>query len=70
MKLKKVVLALKDPEPFDENWSEIYNATKVKESCMQKNYLMPSPIVLGSEDCLYLYVYRPKVSNCQISSEE
>lgn len=53
-------LRLKDPQPIDKNWNEIYNATEEKMYCMQKNYLMPNPQVSGVEDCLYLYVYRPK----------
>lgn len=30
--------------------------------CIQKNFLKPDPVVEGVEDCLYLNVYRPKVS--------
>lgn len=37
----------------------VYNATSVKMDCIQKNYLLPSPLVHGKEDCLYLNVYRP-----------
>jgi carboxylesterase type B len=52
---------MKDPKPLAEKWTEVYNATAEKMYCMQKNYLMPNPTVSGVEDCLYLYVYRPKV---------
>ncbi|KAG5667420.1 hypothetical protein PVAND_015400 [Polypedilum vanderplanki] len=55
-------LRLKDPQPITEKFTEIYNATEEKMFCAQKNYLLPNPSVIGVEDCLYLYVYRPKVS--------
>lgn len=47
-----------------EELTGTYNATEPKMFCMQKNYLMPNPTVMGVEDCLHLYVYRPKVSAC------
>ncbi|KAG5667419.1 hypothetical protein PVAND_015400 [Polypedilum vanderplanki] len=53
-------LRLKDPQPITEKFTEIYNATEEKMFCAQKNYLLPNPSVIGVEDCLYLYVYRPK----------
>lgn len=52
---------MKDPEPVDVKFDGVYNATQEKNCCMQKNYLLPNPTVFGVEDCLYLYVYRPKV---------
>lgn len=61
MKLKKVFFRVKDPQPFDDKWNDVFNATEEKTHCMQKNYLIPNPTVSGLEDCLYLYVYRPKV---------
>lgn len=54
-----------DPVPIVEKWAETFNATEEKSFCMQKNYLIPNPTVAGVEDCLYLYVYRPKVSRTQ-----
>ncbi|KAH8400773.1 hypothetical protein KR009_000937, partial [Drosophila setifemur] len=39
----------------------IYNASEPKADCIQKNYLLPSPIIYGEEDCLYLNVYRPEL---------
>ncbi|EDW33334.1 GL20599 [Drosophila persimilis] len=39
----------------------LYDATKPKPDCIQKNYLLPTPIVFGQEDCLYLNVYRPEL---------
>lgn len=62
---------IKDPEPIELRFDGVYNATHEKMYCMQKNYLLPSPTVSGVEDCLYLYVYRPKVrrsSNPQLVS--
>ncbi|KAH8411061.1 hypothetical protein KR222_011277, partial [Zaprionus bogoriensis] len=38
----------------------IYNASSVKPDCIQKNYLMPTPLIYGEEDCLYLNLYRPE----------
>ncbi|XP_070066566.1 juvenile hormone esterase [Drosophila virilis] len=38
----------------------IYNANAAKPDCIQKNYLLPTPIIYGQEDCLYLNVYRPE----------
>ncbi|KAL7015547.1 hypothetical protein ACKWTF_016513 [Chironomus riparius] len=59
-------LRLRDPEPYTETFTEHnpYFATEEKAHCMQKNYLLPNPSVTGVEDCLYLYVYRPK---CKLS---
>ncbi|CRK92375.1 CLUMA_CG005926, isoform A [Clunio marinus] len=53
-------LRLKDPQPTVEKWNDVYNATEEKMFCMQKNYFLPNPTVSGVEDCLYLYIYRPK----------
>ncbi|KAH8361974.1 hypothetical protein KR200_002646 [Drosophila serrata] len=39
----------------------LYNATTPKMDCIQKNYLLPTPVIYGEEDCLYLNVYRPEV---------
>jgi len=39
----------------------IYNASMAKPDCIQKNYLLPTPLIYGEEDCLYLNVYRPEV---------
>jgi hypothetical protein len=47
------------PQP----WSDVLNATQDGPLCMQKNYLEPNPTVQGQEDCLYLNVYTPDVSN-------
>lgn len=39
----------------------MYDASAPKMDCIQKNYLLPTPVVYGDEDCLYLNVYRPEV---------
>ncbi|CAO1422540.1 unnamed protein product [Diamesa tonsa] len=53
-------LRLRDPEPIAK-WSGVKNATDQKMFCIQRNYLLMGLTTAGSEDCLYLYVYRPKV---------
>lgn len=59
-----MIIISKDPVPLDESdLTGTYNATEPKMFCIQKNYLMPNPVVMGVEDCLHLYVYRPKVSD-------
>ncbi|XP_068151131.1 juvenile hormone esterase-like isoform X2 [Drosophila tropicalis] len=40
-------------------WDDIIDATYAKPDCIQKNYLLPTPIIYGEEDCLYLNIYRP-----------
>ncbi|KAI9583284.1 esterase E4-like [Glossina fuscipes] len=51
-------LRFSNPKTFPA-WTGILNATAAKDDCIQKNYLLPEPIITGSEDCLYLNVYRP-----------
>ncbi|CAO1420886.1 unnamed protein product [Diamesa serratosioi] len=55
-------LRLRDPEPIPK-WSGVKNAMEQQAYCIQKNYLIVSQQTTGSEDCLHLYVYRPKVIN-------
>ncbi|XP_053687329.1 juvenile hormone esterase-like [Sabethes cyaneus] len=57
-------LRFANPVPNDR-WKAgtIYNATEEKPMCTQKNDLFPNAPVQGSEDCLYLNVYRPKSQN-------
>jgi Carboxylesterase family len=50
-----------------EPWSGTLDARTEKSICMQKNYLIPNPPLMGEEDCLYLYVYRPAKVSCQPS---
>lgn len=51
-------LRLSNPQPV-KPWKDVLDASKAKADCIQKNYLMPKPLVSGEEDCLYLNVYRP-----------
>ncbi|XP_053666503.1 juvenile hormone esterase-like [Anopheles marshallii] len=53
-------LRFADPIP-NEPWpDQLYNASFERSMCLQRNDLLPNPPVTGSEDCLYLNVYRPK----------
>lgn len=49
-----------NPVP-SELWTGDYDATWERSRCIQKNDLRPQAVVEGSEDCLYLNVFRPKV---------
>uniref|UniRef100_A0A182QXN1 Carboxylic ester hydrolase n=1 Tax=Anopheles farauti TaxID=69004 RepID=A0A182QXN1_9DIPT len=49
-------------DPWDKQ-KKLYNATYERPMCLQRNDLLPNPPVTGSEDCLYLNVYRPKGCN-------
>ncbi|KFB48522.1 AGAP005834-PA-like protein [Anopheles sinensis] len=53
-------LRFANPVPNDPWTEETYNATSEKSMCLQRNDLLVDPTVQGSEDCLYLNVYRPK----------
>ncbi|XP_062552223.1 juvenile hormone esterase-like [Armigeres subalbatus] len=57
-------LRFANPVP-NKPWCEQgdYNATVEKSMCVQKNELFPVAEAMGSEDCLYLNVYRPKGQN-------
>ena len=49
------------PEPL-EPWSGCLNAAKPKRiMCIQPFFSMPDSVVIGSEDCLYLHVFTPKM---------
>ncbi|XP_058837953.1 juvenile hormone esterase-like [Topomyia yanbarensis] len=52
-------LRFKNPRPI-QPWSELYDATFERSMCVQKNDLFLGEKVEGSEDCLYLNVYKPK----------
>ncbi|KAL5242170.1 hypothetical protein ACI65C_009580 [Semiaphis heraclei] len=55
-------LRFKDPEPADP-WVGVLDATTEPQACIQKNlfYYQQEDILVGSEDCLYLNVYTPKI---------
>ncbi|XP_055533357.1 juvenile hormone esterase-like [Wyeomyia smithii] len=52
-------LRFRDPVPV-EPWDGYYDATYERSKCMQKISAHPLSQVEGSEDCLYLNLYRPK----------
>lgn len=43
-------------------WNDLLNGKAERMHCIQKNFLTPNPVVDGVEDCLYLNIYRPMVS--------
>ncbi|XP_059610843.1 carboxylic ester hydrolase-like [Phlebotomus argentipes] len=51
-------LRLENPVPYS-GWKGYWDATYPREACLQKNYLLLGGPISGSEDCLYLNVYRP-----------
>ncbi|XP_059610845.1 juvenile hormone esterase-like [Phlebotomus argentipes] len=51
-------LRLENPVPYS-GWQGYWDATYPREDCLQKNYFLPNAPIKGSEDCLYLNVYRP-----------
>jgi len=55
-------LRFKDPVPA-EPWIGVLNATTEPQVCIQKNlfYYQQADVLVGSEDCLYLNVYTPKI---------
>ncbi|XP_001237723.3 juvenile hormone esterase [Anopheles gambiae] len=53
-------LRFADPLPNGPWFEQLYNASYERDMCLQRNDLLPNPPVTGSEDCLYLNVYRPK----------
>ncbi|XP_050074223.1 juvenile hormone esterase-like [Anopheles maculipalpis] len=53
-------LRFADPVRNDPYTDQLYNASYERSMCLQRNDLLPNPPVTGSEDCLYLNVYRPK----------
>ncbi|XP_053687331.1 uncharacterized protein LOC128736857 [Sabethes cyaneus] len=52
-------LRFKNPQPL-EPWTGVYNATYERDKCVQKNDLWPNAAVEGSEDCLYMNIYKPE----------
>ncbi|XP_050097903.1 juvenile hormone esterase-like [Anopheles aquasalis] len=52
-------LRFKNPLPVEPLIGD-YNATESGPACLQRSELDPDHSIIGSEDCLYLNVYRPK----------
>ncbi|RZC42269.1 COesterase and/or Abhydrolase 3 domain containing protein, partial [Asbolus verrucosus] len=53
-------LRFKSPHPL-KSWNGMYNAQNDAPACLQKNYLFGKSSVEGSEDCLYINIYTPKL---------
>ncbi|XP_055678822.1 juvenile hormone esterase-like [Lutzomyia longipalpis] len=51
-------LRFENPLPY-KGWQGYWDATYPRNACIQKNVLLSTKPILGSEDCLYLNVYRP-----------
>lgn len=46
-------------------WSGLHNGKVERMHCAQKNLLRPNATFEGEEDCLYLNIYRPAVSQAK-----
>jgi len=51
----------------NEPWEGVLDAGAAKDSCIQRSYFAKEWGLMGVEDCLYLNVYRPKVSRFVVS---
>ncbi|XP_023160323.2 esterase-5B-like [Drosophila hydei] len=52
-------LRFEAPQPYKCQWSEVFDATKPPEFCLQWSFFFHNT-VLGKEDCLTVNVYKPK----------
>ncbi|KAI8118699.1 hypothetical protein FF38_07317 [Lucilia cuprina] len=54
-------LSFEPPQVYDNKWRDIFDATKKPVECMQWNQFKEGENKLqGSEDCLFVNVYKPK----------
>ncbi|XP_017070568.1 esterase P, partial [Drosophila eugracilis] len=54
-------LRFEAPQPYNHQWTEIFNATETPVSCVQWNqFQRGSDKLMGEEDCLTVSVYKPK----------
>ncbi|XP_014292726.1 venom carboxylesterase-6 isoform X2 [Halyomorpha halys] len=44
-----------------DSWYGVLNATREPPICLQYDFFMQPPVLRGSEDCLYINVYTPKL---------
>ena len=60
-------LRFKPPKELDDKWVETYNASDQQKGdlkqCAQKAYIETFGTNVENEDCLYLWVYTPSMSN-------
>lgn len=66
--LSRNYINFQPPVPVDP-WDGIKDATTIHNDCPQRNIYTRSPDITGDEDCLYLNVYTPKVSNNQNNAD-
>uniref|UniRef100_A0A1B0DG11 Carboxylesterase type B domain-containing protein n=1 Tax=Phlebotomus papatasi TaxID=29031 RepID=A0A1B0DG11_PHLPP len=52
------MLRFENPVPFS-GWPGYWDASYTRDVCLQRDVFKPDLPILGSEDCLYLNVYRP-----------
>ncbi|XP_055697380.1 juvenile hormone esterase-like [Phlebotomus papatasi] len=55
-------LRFESPVPYS-GWTGYWDASYPRDDCIQRNGSQPGQITSGSEDCLYLNVYRPSTWN-------
>ena len=54
-------LRFESPQPYDDKWHDIFDATKAPVACLQWNQLKNGENKLqGFEDCLFVNIYKPK----------
>ncbi|XP_065361170.1 esterase 6-like [Calliphora vicina] len=54
-------LSFEPPQPYNETWHSVFDATKKSVVCMQWDQFKEGENKLhGSEDCLFVNVYKPK----------
>ena len=54
-------LRFEAPQPYEDKWNVIFDATEAPVPCLQWHPLIPGENkLMGSEDCLFVNVYKPK----------
>ena len=49
-------------------WEGLFEATDFKDECFQREIILAEEDFIGSEDCLYLNIWTPKLSKDDIAS--